>query len=57
MFEADFKSFIIKITTLEAEIEHAKVEKQSLLTEFDAYKKKQAEENRVNSFFSQSDDF
>ena len=57
MFEADFKSFIIKITTLEAEIEHAKVEKQSLLTEFDAYKKKQAEENRVNSFFSQRDDF
>ena len=51
MFEADFKSFIIKITTLEAEIEHAKVEKQSLLTEFEAYKKKQAEENRVNNYF------
>ncbi len=48
MFEADFKSFIIKIANLEQELNHANNEKQSILSDFELYKKKQAEELRVN---------
>ena len=48
MFEAEYKAQLIKITSLEQELTNSKNEKKSLESEFEIFKRKKAEELRVN---------
>ena len=50
MFEAEYKAQLIKITSLEQELANSKNDKKSLESEFELFKRKKAEELRVNMF-------